>query len=133
MAKLQEENCIIHPSGARVSKYVTVKGKVISNSGETELEASMISDQCQALVRDGVFSGIKDKSTLLVRKPERDDVVPAIIYGKTGEVTEVPIDYFVVNVSHGASIDNQNFNILQYFDFPKENRLVKQSVSYYSN
>jgi hypothetical protein len=128
MAKLQEENCIIHPSGARVSKFVTVRGHVMSNQGETTLEASMVSDKCQALVRDSIFSGIKDKSTLIVRKPDKNDVVPSVIYGKTGEVTEVPIDYFIVNVSHGAPIDNLGFNVLQFFDFPKENRQKPQSV-----
>ena len=128
MAKLQEENCITHPSGARVSNFVTVKGRVISIQGETSLEASMVSDQCQALVRDNVFSGIKDKSTLIVRKPDKNDVVPSIIYGKSGEVSEVPIDYFIVNVSHGAPLDNQGFNTLQFFDFPKENRQRQQSV-----
>lgn len=128
MAKLQEENCITHSSGARVSKFVTIKGHMISDQGETALDASMVSDQCQALVRDNVFSGIKDKTTLTVRKPEKNDVVPTIIYGKTGEVSEVPIDYFIVNVSHGAPIDNLGFNTLQYFDFPKENRQRAQTV-----
>ena len=52
-----------------------------------------------------------------------------MIYGKSGEVTEVPLDYFIVNVSHGAPIDKQGFNTLQFFDFPKENRPLKpQSV-----
>eukprot|EP00826_Nyctotherus_ovalis_P015453 TRINITY_DN14398_c0_g1_i3.p3 TRINITY_DN14398_c0_g1~~TRINITY_DN14398_c0_g1_i3.p3 ORF type:complete len:119 (+),score=39.30 TRINITY_DN14398_c0_g1_i3:851-1207(+) len=105
MARLQEENCITHPSGARVSKFVTVRGHVVSIKGETALDTSMVSDQCQALVRDGVFSGIKDKSTLAVRKPDKNDVVPSVIYGKSGEVSEVPIDYFIVNISHGAPID----------------------------
>eukprot|EP00826_Nyctotherus_ovalis_P015454 TRINITY_DN14398_c0_g2_i3.p2 TRINITY_DN14398_c0_g2~~TRINITY_DN14398_c0_g2_i3.p2 ORF type:complete len:134 (-),score=42.98 TRINITY_DN14398_c0_g2_i3:251-652(-) len=128
MARLQEENCITHPSGARVSKFVTVRGHVVSIKGETALDTSMVSDQCQALVRDGVFSGIKDKSTLAVRKPDKNDVVPSVIYGKSGEVSEVPIDYFIVNISHGAPIDNQGFNVLQFFDFPKENRQIAQTV-----
>ncbi len=69
-AKLQEESCIIHGSGARISKFVTVKAKVISAKGETGLEASMVSDQCQALVRDNIFGGVKDDNTLIIRKPK---------------------------------------------------------------
>ncbi len=70
MAKLQQENCVVHSSGSKISKFVTVKGKVVSSKGETGLEASMVSDQGQALVRDGIFSGVKDDSTLYLRKPK---------------------------------------------------------------
>ncbi len=126
MARLQEQNCILHTSGARISKFVTIKAKVMSEAErKTEVDACMVSDQCQALVRDGVFSGIKDDSTLLIRKPGPNDVIPSVIYGKSGEVNEVPLDYFVVNLSHGAPIDKQGFNTLQFFDFPKENRSTR--------
>ena len=98
---------------------------MLSDKGETGLEASMISDQCQALVRDGIFSGVKDDSTITIRNAKQGEVVPSVIYGKSGEVKEVPVDFFVVNLSHGAPKDKQGFNTLQYFDFPKENRLNK--------
>lgn len=71
IARLQEQHAIVHPSGARVSKFVTVKAKVLSESGDTGLEAVMVSDQCQALVRDNIFSGPKDDNTLLVRQPAK--------------------------------------------------------------
>jgi nuclear protein localization family protein 4 len=71
IAKLQEQHTILHPSGARISKFVTVKAKFLNEKGETGLEAFMVSDQCQALVRDNIFSGPKDDNTLLVRQPAR--------------------------------------------------------------
>jgi hypothetical protein len=57
------------------------------------------------------------------------EVMPAVIYGKTGQVKEMPLDYFIVNVSHGSPIDKHGFNILQYFDFPHENRASVPTVS----
>lgn len=132
IAKLQEQNCILHSSGAKISKFVTVKAKVLSTKGETGLEALMVSDQCQALVRDGIFGGVKDDNTLLIRKPKENEVIPSVIYGKSGEVQEVPVDYFIVNLSHGAPIDKQGFNTLLYFDFPKENRPGRPQSVYFS-
>ena len=122
IARLQESNSIIHPSEMKISKFVTVKAKALSMEGDTGVDACMVSDQCQALVRDGIFSGTKDNETLLVRKAKGNDIVPSVIYGKSGEVTEIPIDYFIVNLSSGASKSNEGYNTLKHFDFPKENR-----------
>lgn len=71
MAKLQHKYCVEHPCGANISMFVTIKAKVISDKGETGLEAAMVSDQCQAMVRDGVFGEIKEKSSFTIRKPGR--------------------------------------------------------------
>ena len=79
IARLQEEHSIVHPSGARISKFVTVKAKVLTEKGDTGLEASMISDQCQALTRDNIFSGIKDDNTLLLRQPSRSERIDIIM------------------------------------------------------
>ena len=43
----------------------------------------------------------------------------------------MPLDYFIVNLSHGSPIDKHGFNILQFFDFPHENRSSMPSVSGY--
>lgn len=132
IARLQEANSIAHPSGTKISKFVTVKAKVVSMKGETGVDACMVSDQCQALVRDDVFSGVKDNESLLVKKSKGNDVVPSVIYGKAGEVTEAPIDYFIVNLSNGAPKDHEGYNILKYFEFPRENRFDRtQSVTFY--
>lgn len=122
IARLQESNSVAHPSGARVSKFVTVKAKVLSMKGETGVDACMVSDQCQALVRDSVFAAPKDNEHLLVRKANSGDVVPSVIYGKSGDVDAAPVEYFVVNVASGTSKDNEGYNTLKCFDFPRENR-----------
>ena len=70
VAEMQEKNCILHSSGAKISKFVSVRAKMVSEKGDKDLEAMMVSDQCQALVRDHIFEGVKDNSTLLVRKPK---------------------------------------------------------------
>eukprot|EP00826_Nyctotherus_ovalis_P060102 TRINITY_DN8408_c0_g1_i21.p3 TRINITY_DN8408_c0_g1~~TRINITY_DN8408_c0_g1_i21.p3 ORF type:complete len:106 (-),score=35.14 TRINITY_DN8408_c0_g1_i21:308-625(-) len=99
--------------------------------GETGADACMVSDQCQALVRDSVFSGTKDNEYLLVRKPKPGDVVPSVIYGKSGNVNAAPVEYFIVNLASGAPKDSEGYNTLKYFDFPRENRPDRpQSVSF---
>ena len=122
IAKLQNENSIVHPCSARISKFVSVKAKVVSERNETGIDSFMVSDQCQALVRDEVFSGIKGNESLLLKKPGPNDVVPAVIYAQTSEVSEVPIDYFIVNLGNGMSKDSKDYNIIKYSDFPRENR-----------
>ena len=62
----------------------------------------------------------------------RNEVMPAVIYGKSGQVSEVPVDYFVVNVNNGFPIEAK-FSTLKAFDFPKENRAKLATVTHYQN
>ena len=65
-ARLQQIHVVDHPAGCKVSKYVTVVLKP-QDDGNSMPEAYMISDQGQALERDGVF-GESDRRRRMVKR-----------------------------------------------------------------
>jgi len=57
-----------HPAvGFKVSKQVTVVVKK-DGKGETDINAYMVSDMCQALERDNVFGSSQDRKKMCVRE-----------------------------------------------------------------
>jgi len=76
---MQNEYMFDHPVGFKVSKQVTV---VISKDkeGKTDINAYMVSDMAQALVRDNIFGESKDRKKMCVREPTKEhDLVPAVL------------------------------------------------------
>lgn len=65
-ARLQQAHVVDHPAGCKVSKFVTVVLKP-QDDGNSMPEAYMISDQGQALERDGVF-GESDRRRRMVKR-----------------------------------------------------------------
>lgn len=102
-----------------MAKYVTVI--VGLKEDDVEVNCYMVSDQCQALVNANVFGHSDDRKKLVVRTPEPHEMVPAFLQeGNT--VTEVPPEFFIVNVAHGQPAGQHDFNILKSCDFPVRNR-----------
>ncbi len=59
----------------------------------------MVSDQCQALVRDEVIEPHPvDKTKILKRKPRPDQIVPSIIV-ESKDVTEFSNIFFLISVN----------------------------------
>mmetsp|Transcript_13928 Transcript_13928/g.16137 ORF Transcript_13928/g.16137 Transcript_13928/m.16137 type:complete len:150 (+) Transcript_13928:406-855(+) len=84
----------------------------------------MVSDQCQALERDNVFGNSDDNKMMVVRKPEENEMIPAIIKeGKT--VMEFDPEFFIVSLSNGQPKEAQDYTILKHYDFLAQNRQMK--------
>ena len=117
-AKFQQEHITVHPSGYKVSKFVTVVLKP-TDDGNSLPEAYMISDQCQALERDNAF-GESDSRRKMVKRPGTDhDLLPTIMCeNKPSE--EFQPEWFIVSL--GCGIPTKSMTILQHNDFPVENR-----------
>lgn len=69
-AQFQQQHVSVHPSGYKVSKFVTVVLKP-RDDGSCEPQAYMVSDQCQALERDNIFGDSDLRRKLVKRKPEK--------------------------------------------------------------
>jgi nuclear protein localization family protein 4 len=85
----------------------------------------MVSDLCQALERDNIFGNSEDSKMMVVREPEENEMVPAIIKeGKT--VKEFDPEFFIVSLSNGQPKDeSQDYKILKNYDFLAQNRRMK--------
>lgn len=119
-AQLQQQYMFDHPLGIKVPKFVTV---VVGLKGaeDVEVNAYMVSDQCQALVNANVFGSSEDRKKLVVRTPEPNELVPAFLQ-EGSPVTSVPPEFFVVNVAHGQPAHENDYNIMKSYDFPVRNR-----------
>jgi nuclear protein localization family protein 4 len=126
-ARFQQEYLSVHPSGYKVSKFITVVVKPKENN-ESELECYMVSDLCQALERDGLFEDSKSKKEMQVRKPNKNEMISSI-YMENRTVENFDPDFFIVNLSHGAPVDKKDMNILKSYDFPHITRTDKGIVT----
>lgn len=103
----------------KVPKFVTVV--VTLKNEDVEVNCYMVSDQCQALVNANVFGHSDDRKKLVVRKPDPNEMVPAFVQEGKG-VSEIPPEFFVVNVAHGQPAHKNDYNIMKSYDFPARNR-----------
>ena len=94
---------------------------------ESEVNAYMVSDQCQALNRDEIFGESKGKKMSARIPTSKDDMVPSIMMGGK-QATEFDPEFFIVQLGHGQPKSEQDFNILKNYDFPVENRRDPISV-----
>ena len=99
MAKLQQSHIVDHPSGYKVSKFVTVRVEQ-QEGDQIGVECWMASDICQSLERDNVFAHSDDPKKLVVRKPNADEAMPAILREGSG-VTEFEPDFMLISLAHG--------------------------------
>lgn len=125
IAKMQDRFSIMHPEGVKVSKFVTIVVKPKGDTGESGIDWYMVSDLCQALERDNIFGNSEENKMMVVREPEENEMVPAIIKeGKT--VKEFDPEYFIVSLSNGQPKDEiQDYKILKNYDFLAQNRRMK--------
>lgn len=90
----------------------------------------MVSDQCQAMMRDNVFGESKSIKKMCIRERKGEsDMLPTVMK-ENKEVTEFEQDFFIVSLAHGQPKNKRDYNILKYYDFPVENRNIQGLVSY---
>lgn len=103
-ARLQERYSYIHPCGLKVPKFITLVLKLdMTNTGYTE--CYMISDLIQAMERDNILAPIQDQigneinedSTILVRKPKKDEFMPQV-FQESKPVDRFHRDFSLINV-----------------------------------
>ncbi len=105
-ARYQENHSFTHPSGYKVSKFITVVVKPKENNN-CEIECYMVSDLCQALERDGVFENSKSKKEMQVKKPKKNEMISSV-YMESKPVETFDPDFCIVNVI----ISPLNFRLL---------------------
>jgi hypothetical protein len=102
-ARLQQQHLTIHPSGYKVSKFVTVTVKP-KEDNQCDIECYMITDLIQALERDGVFEDSPNKKEMKIRKPAKNEVLPTI-YMENKPVETFDPDFAIVNVNRYLILD----------------------------
>ena len=128
-ARYQQEYLINHPSGCKISRFITCVVKP-NDVGDCEIEVYMVSDMCQALERDNIFDDtLKDKKTIQVRKPKKGEILPTI-YMEGKPTNKFDPDFFIVNIAHGIPQNKKDQNILKTYDFPVAARVPKGIVTY---
>ena len=120
--QLQEEFSVRHSTGYPISNFFTVVMRADEKgTGDVKPEVYMLSDQAQALEREGLFVDSGTRKMMKIRQPSNDkEILPAFICsGKA--VTEFEPEFLLVNIGHGSSPDNRFF-ILKNAEFPAHGR-----------
>eukprot|EP00927_Polykrikos_kofoidii_P020847 TRINITY_DN1993_c0_g2_i1.p1 TRINITY_DN1993_c0_g2~~TRINITY_DN1993_c0_g2_i1.p1 ORF type:complete len:506 (-),score=105.22 TRINITY_DN1993_c0_g2_i1:65-1582(-) len=121
IARLQQENSTdIHFTKYRLSKFVTCAVRPdVKLGGEPSINAFMVSDQCTAMVRDGILGEHEDRKHVVVREAKKNELIPSfIVEGKPSK--KMMTDFFVVRVND--TNPKKVRSIFTHADFPRENR-----------
>jgi len=86
----------VHPSGYKVSKFVTCVVKPKENN-QCDIETYMISDLIQALERDELFEHSNSQKEMKLKKPKKNEVLPSV-YMENRPVELFDPDFAIVNV-----------------------------------
>lgn len=73
------------------------------------------------MVNANVFGHSEDRKKLVVRTPEPHEMVPPFVQ-EGAAVTEIPPEFFIVNVGHGQPAHGNDYTIMKICDFPVRNR-----------
>jgi len=121
IARLQNE----HSTDTHFTKYNTshfVSCAVrpdVNLGGLPSLSPFMVSDQCAAMVRDGIFCDSADRKHCVVREAGKNELIPDFIAeGKPSK--KILTDFFVVRVNDTAPKKHQA--MFTHAEFPRENR-----------
>ena len=117
-AEYQELFATKHPSGYKVTKFVTVVLKP-TEDGNAMPEAYMVSDQAQALERDKVFGESENRRRLVKRRPAEHELLPTIMC-ENKPCEEFQPEWFIVSM--GCGLPKKALTILEHSDFPVMNR-----------
>lgn len=125
-AKYQEEFFSAHPTGYKVSKFVTVVLKP-TDDGNAMPEAYMVSDQAQALERDNVFGDSENRRRLVKRKAKEGELLPTLMC-ENKPAEEFQPEWFIVSL--GCGMPKKSMMILEHSEFPQwhRNPLSKNDV-----
>jgi nuclear protein localization family protein 4 len=125
IARLQDENSTdAHFTKYTLSKFVTCAVRPdVSQGGLPAINPFMVSDQCVAMVRDGVLadaSGVgTDRKHLVIREPTKNELIPSFITeGKPSK--KLLTDFVIVRVND--TTPKKLRSMFMHADFPRENR-----------
>lgn len=121
LARLQNEHSTdIHFTKYRLSKFVSCAVRPdVALGGLPSLNPFMVSDQCCAMVRDGIFCESDDRKHCVVREGQKGELVSDfLVEGKPNK--KLLTDFFIVRVNDTAPKKHQRMFI--HADFPRENR-----------
>ena len=115
-AKYQQQHNFLHSSGCHISRFITCV--VCPNDlGEYKYETYMVSDMCQALVRDNIFGEIKDNNFIEIKSPKTDEIFPLVsVEGIETKIFDP--NYFIIDIKHEFVSEKKGKNIIKSFDFP---------------
>lgn len=142
MAKFQNK----HPSPCRQSSSGYCGSKFISalvtgtDDGRVEIQVFQASDQCMALVKDGIIT-VSDNPQFMRLKRLRRRYLPDVVYTTKNEYNRevlqkanpnMPLEFFIIRLSEGAAKNPNPF--FKSIQFPIENRSNKnQSLEMVNN
>lgn len=121
IARLQDEHSSdMHFTKYRLSKFVSCAVRPDVNlGGLPSLNPFMVSDQCVAMVRDGILSENIDRKHCMVREAHKNELIPdLLVEGKPSK--KILTDFFVVRVNDTAPKKHQR--MFTHAEFPRENR-----------
>jgi len=122
IARLQADHATDkHFTKYPLSKFVTCAVRPdTKNEGRPGLNPFMVSDQCVAMVRDGIISANTDLKNIVVREPEKGELMPDfLVESKPSKV--INTDFFVIRVVDSVP-RKMPPSIFTHADFPRENR-----------
>lgn len=121
MGRLQNEHSTdIHFTKYRLSKFVSCAVRPDpNNNGDPALNPYMVSDQCQALLRDGMLQDEVGQTDVIVRAGTKGECMPTfLVEGKDNR--NIPTDFFVIPMVE--SMPKKVISLFTHADFPRENR-----------
>mmetsp|Transcript_28263 Transcript_28263/g.62316 ORF Transcript_28263/g.62316 Transcript_28263/m.62316 type:complete len:507 (+) Transcript_28263:148-1668(+) len=121
IARLQNQHSTdIHFTKYQLSKFVSCSVRPDpTNGGAPSLGPFMVSDQCCAMVRDGIITDASDRKKCVVREATKGELIPDfVVEGKPNKA--ISTDFFIVRVNDTAPKKHQRMFL--HADFPRENR-----------
>jgi len=121
IARLQlDHSTDIHFTKYSLSKYVSCAVRPdVKLGGLPNINPFMVSDQCVAMVRDGIMAECSDRTACEVRDAKSNELIPSfIVEGKPSK--KILTDFFVVRVND--TTPKKVRSMFAHSDFPRENR-----------
>jgi len=124
MARQQNEySTDVHFTKYRLSKFITCAVRPDpEQEGRPGLNSFMVSDQCAAMVRDGILCENSDPKNSVVREAAKGELIPNfLVEGKVNRC--IPTDFFVVRLVDAQP--KKRISMFKHSDFPRENRPLR--------
>ena len=89
----------------------------------------MVSDQCQALVRDNVVEcQLTEKTKVFRRKTKEDEMIPSLLV-ENKEMNEIDILFFLISIQNGFPLEKTRDQVyIKYSDYPINPEKVKSQA-----
>jgi len=115
-----------HYSGYELSKFVTcLVSPDPTQDFAPKQDVVMVSDQCMAMVRDGLLEPAQGEDQVVLRKAEKNEALPNVLESAK-RVDKWDVDWHVVRVWWGAP-KRKDRTIFKHSHFPRENRSAPQT------